>query len=136
MPYPTPSILITDDDRGFREALREVFEPKGFHIRQAGDGRQALEIVYREPIHLVILDMHMPHLTGLETIQHVKRFKSMLPCILITSDIDEAVIRQPERIEAYCVLSKPVSGRQVMQSVCDALRSTYNWASGDSTTPL
>ncbi|HEX4148772.1 MAG TPA: response regulator, partial [Pirellulales bacterium] len=57
------SILITDDDPSFRETLRSVFEPRGFRTLLAGDGEEALRIVERDEIHLVLLDMHMPRLT-------------------------------------------------------------------------
>ena len=44
----TPSLLITDDDPGFRETLRVIFEPKGFRTLLAGDGDEALKIVHNE----------------------------------------------------------------------------------------
>ena len=68
----TPSLLITDDDPGFRETLRVIFEPKGFRTLLAGDGDEALKIVHNETVHVVLLDMHMPKLTGLETLRHVE----------------------------------------------------------------
>jgi CheY-like chemotaxis protein len=64
-----PSILITDDDRGFRETLRGVFEPEGFQTLLAEDGAQAIDIVRSFDVHLLLLDMHMPRLTGLETLR-------------------------------------------------------------------
>ena len=65
----TPSLLITDDDPGFRETLRVVFEPRGFRTLLAGDGEEALQIVHQEQVHVVLLDVHMPKLTGLETLR-------------------------------------------------------------------
>ena len=59
-----PSILITDDDQDFRETLAEVLEPRGFRTLLAGDGPQALEIVRKEQVHVLVLDMHLPKLTG------------------------------------------------------------------------
>ena len=63
------SVLITDDDRGCREALREIMEPEGFQTRLASSGEEALDIVRDEPIHLAFLDMNMPTLSGLETLE-------------------------------------------------------------------
>ena len=124
----TPSILITDDDSGFRETLRGVFEPHGFRTHLAGDGEEALKIVHREPVHLVLLDMHMPKLSGLETIRRVKEFKAILPCILISADADERLVIEARSARAYTVLSKPVSHRTVIQIVRQALIRTYNWS--------
>ena len=64
----SPSLLITDDDSDFRETLQVVFEPQGFRTLLAGDGEEALHIVRHEEVHLLLLDMHMPKLTGLETL--------------------------------------------------------------------
>ena len=67
------SILIADDDRGNRETLAEVLRNKGFDTVTATDGEQAVEIVQVQMIHLVLFDMHMPRLTGLETWQLVRQ---------------------------------------------------------------
>ena len=64
----TPSLLITDDDRDVRETLRDVFQSRGFLTQTAGDGEEALRIVRNQEIHLVLIDMHMPRLTGIEAI--------------------------------------------------------------------
>src|SRR5262245_40960139 len=79
------SILITDDDKGCREALRDIVEPEGFRTFLASCGEEAVDIVQQEPVHLALLDMHMPRLTGLETLQLVRQINLVLPCILITA---------------------------------------------------
>ncbi len=121
-----PSILITDDDQGFRETVRELLEPQGFRTLLAADGEEALEIVRFEPVHLLVLDMHMPKLTGVETIREVKRIRALLPCILVSAALDDEIVRQVQD-QAFSVLHKPVSGRKIMQTVRNALRWTYNW---------
>ena len=123
-----PSLLITDDDHDFRETLRAVFEPR-FRTLLAGDGQEALEIVRREEVHLLLLDMHMPRLTGLETLRQVKQLKSRLPCILLSGALDEALVRQAELAEAFSVLAKPISRQQLTSTVDAAMRRIYNWQS-------
>jgi len=123
----SPSLLITDDDIEFRQTLRSVFEPQGFQTYLAGDGEEALQIVRDREVHLVLLDMHMPKLTGLETIRLVRQFKSLLPCILMSADLDEFIIQQAEREHVFSVLPKPVTFRQITGAVRRALQQTYNW---------
>jgi CheY-like chemotaxis protein len=123
----TPSLLITDDDPGFRETLRVVFEPRGFRTLLAGDGEEALGIVHRETVHIVLLDMHMPRLTGLETLRLLKEFRAMLPCILISAQLDDLLIEQARLAHADSVLAKTVSIRQITNTVFQALRRTYAW---------
>ena len=123
----TPSLLITDDDPGFRETLRVVFEPTGFRTLLAGDGEEALQIVHREKVHLVLLDVHMPKLTGLETLRLLKEFRAMLPCILLSAQLDDSTIEQARLAHAYSVLSKTVTIRQITNTVFQALQRTYAW---------
>ena len=122
-----PSLLITDDDRDFRETLGSVFEPRGFRTLLASDGEQALEIVRHEEVHLLLLDMHMPRLTGLETVRQVKRFRATLPCILISAALDEQLVEEARRANVFRYLSKPVSTREVTQLVGEAMWLTYGW---------
>ncbi len=131
MYFPTPNILITDDDVGFRETLRGIFEPRGFHTLIAGNGEEALDVVEHEDVHLLLLDMHMPKLTGLETIRRVKRIRAELPCILMSAALDEFLIKEAELAQAFCVLSKPITGRALTDSVQRALRRAYNWMPSD-----
>lgn len=123
----TPSLLITDDDHGFRETLRVVFEPRGFRTLLAGDGEEALRIVHRETVHLVLLDMHMPRLTGIETLRLLKEFRAMLPCILLSAQLDDGIVEQARLAHADSVLSKGVTIRQITATVLEALQHTYAW---------
>ena len=122
-----PSLLITDDDRDFRETLRLAFEPQGFRTLVAGDGQEALEIVHREPVHLLLLDMHMPRLSGLETIRRVKQFAEELPCILLSADLDEQLAEEARRARAFSAIAKPVRYAEIRRVVNRALRSAYGW---------
>jgi len=107
--------------------LQGVFEPLGFRTLLAGDGEEALKIVGSEEVHLLLLDMHMPKLTGLETLLRVKQIKAILPCILMSADADEVLAEQARRAQAFSVLSKPVSRLNITNIVLMALRRTYNW---------
>lgn len=127
MTIQTPSLLITDDDAAFRETLQEVLEPQGLHTLQAEDGEQAVRIIRTEVVHLVLLDMHMPKLTGLETLRLVKQIKALLPCILLSADLDEVTIQQARRAQAFSVLRKPVTRQEITGVVFEALESTYDW---------
>jgi CheY-like chemotaxis protein len=119
------SILIADDDGRCREVLREIMEPEGFHTVQASCGEEALEIVRSGGIHLILLDMHMPTLTGLETLQLVRQINSLLPAILVTADATASLLRQACQAHAYSVIPKPVSKNVVLYTVVRALSCVY-----------
>src|SRR5262245_6452652 len=119
------SILITDDDQGCRESLRSIVEPEGYRTVLASSGEEALDIVQDEQIHLALLDMYMPTLTGLETIQLVRQINALLPCILVTADATQELIRQAFRVQAFSVIPKPVSKNVVLYTVVRALVRVY-----------
>jgi CheY-like chemotaxis protein len=123
----SPSLLITDDDSDFRETLQAALQPRGFRTLLAGDGEEALEIVRREEVHLLLLDMHMPKLTGLETLRLVRQFRAMLPCILLSAQWDDWLMEQARREQVFSMLSKPVTLGQLTGAVFQALERTYAW---------
>lgn len=130
MQIECPSLLITDDDADFRKTLQEVFEPEGYRTLLAENGEEALQIVCTQRVHLVLLDMHMPKLTGLETLRRVKQLRGLLPCILLSAHLDEATIEQARLAHAFSVLPKPITRRQITGVVREALELTYNWRFG------
>jgi DNA-binding NtrC family response regulator len=119
------SILITDDDRGVRSALREIVESKGFFSFEATCGEEAIEIVQSEPIHLALLDMHMPGLTGLETLELVRQLNAVLPAILITADVTIDLMRRAFQAHVFSVIPKPPSKNVVLTTVVRALARAY-----------
>ncbi|WP_020472488.1 response regulator [Zavarzinella formosa] len=119
------SILITDDDRGVREALQEIVENQGFRPVLAADGDEALAIVQSEPIHLALLDLQMPKLSGLETLQLVRQINALLPAILITADATLEVMRRAFEAHFFSVVPKPVNANVVKNTVVRALIRVY-----------
>ncbi|RMG00359.1 MAG: response regulator [Planctomycetota bacterium] len=126
MKLAQPRLLITDDDANLRETLKTLLEERGYATVAAEDGEQAINIVRHETIHIVLLDMHMPRLTGLETLQEVKRLKALLPCILMSAELDDQIIERAKQI-AFDILAKPFSFRQVETTLQRALQACYHW---------
>jgi CheY-like chemotaxis protein len=122
-----PSILITDDDPHFRETLSGVLAPCGFRTLLAGDGEEALHIVYTRQVHLLVVDMHMPKLTGLETMRRVKQVNAVIPCILMSARLDEGLVEEARQANAFSVLPKPISRLEIMRVVRGAMRTAYGW---------
>lgn len=118
-------ILITDDDDNSRAALRDIVEPEGFDTVLASCGEEAVDIVSGLEVHLVLMDMHMPTLTGLETIQLVRQINALLPAILVTGDANENVIRQAQQAHVYSVIPKPVNKNMVLYTIVRALTRFY-----------
>ena len=130
-----PSLLITDDDGAFRETLCSVFAPRGYRTWTARDGDEALAILHQQPIHVLLTDLHMPRLNGLETIRRIRQRRLILPCILLSAGLDGAIIQQARDLETFSVLPKPVRFSEVTHAVRQALRETYGWSGSEEARP-
>jgi CheY-like chemotaxis protein len=119
------SILIADDDAGCRETLRDVVEPEGFHTLLATSGEEAVDIVRGKAVHLVLLDMHMATLTGLEALQLLRQFNAHLPAILVTADASESLLRQAVQAHVYSVVPKPINKNVLLYTILRALARFY-----------
>ncbi len=124
-PGRTFNILITDDDRGSREALAGLLADRGFPTLQASSGEEAIEIVRVEIIHLAFFDMHMPRMTGLEALQQARLLNELLPAILVTADATRELIRKALLAQVYSVIPKPVNKNIVLHTLDRALQQVY-----------
>ncbi|MBL8818579.1 MAG: response regulator [Planctomyces sp.] len=119
-------LLIADDNRAFREVLREALEiAPSLEFFEAESGEEAVEVVQRQRIDIVLLDMHMHVMTGLETLRVLKRMDAIRPCILITSDTSDALRRDAADADAFSVLRKPVPRHELVCIVSTALVTAY-----------
>jgi CheY-like chemotaxis protein len=115
-------ILIADDDRELRAGVIDLLRGMPVQIVEAETGVDALRIVRVGPLHLALLDMHMPGHTGLEILATIKRETLRVPCIFISGDATEGV-RQMALAEGACaVLRKPLEPRILRAEVERALR--------------
>ena len=91
-PVAGSTLVVADDDRLTREALTTVLEGHGFRVEAVGDGQAALERVGRGGVDLVLLDIVMPRLSGLEACRLLKGMTSegFLPVVLVTVKTDSA----------------------------------------------
>ncbi len=120
------SVLIADDDRGTREALGEVLENQGFRTLLATDGGQAVELVQVDMVHLILVDMQMPRLTGLEAFTVIRQtLDRVLPAVLMTADATNDLIRRAFQAQMFSVIPKPVNVNIVLDTLSRALAKAY-----------
>ncbi|MEZ6129898.1 MAG: response regulator [Planctomycetaceae bacterium] len=128
---PEPSqpydLLIADDNRAFRETLREFLEPRTLlRVHEVESGEAAVEYSLEYHVDIVLLDMHMHVMTGLEALRVLKDLNALRPCILITSDATEELRRDAAEANAWSVLSKPVQRAELCTTIIDALLDAYD----------
>ena len=88
MPDHSPTILLVDDEDAVRTVLTFPLEKDGYVVVQAGDGEEALRRFAEQPIDLVVLDLMLPRLDGLEVCKRL-RATSTVPIIMLTARDDE-----------------------------------------------
>lgn len=114
-------ILIVDDEEVARLTLAEILRLEGYEIKSVGSGEAALELLRCEPFDILILDLKMGGMSGMDLLQAVGELLPNLSVIVLTAygTIDSAI--QAIRYRVYDYLLKPVSPEQVLESIENAL---------------
>ncbi|KNF07602.1 sensory transduction protein RegX3 [Gottschalkia purinilytica] len=118
------NILIVDDEIKIVELLEAFLKIEGYSIYRAYDGKEALEIFEKEEIHLVILDLMLPRISGEEVCKKI-RAKSDVPIIMLTAKVDEENKIEGLGIGADDYVTKPFSIRELVSRVAVIMRRCY-----------
>lgn len=114
-------ILICDDDADIRGALRLYLSPEGYQIFEAANGQEALEIIQKEQIHLVLMDIMMPQLDGIAATAQL-RLQSNVPVIMLTAKSEDSDKVLGLNVGADDYITKPFSPVEVQARVRSHLR--------------
>lgn len=121
------SLLITDDDESCRDSLKDIFEPKGYITYLASCGREAVKIARTVDVDLLILDVHLPDYSGLETFKIIKKeIRFGIPCIFISGEITKELQIDLISANAYTLISKPINVNILKDSV-EQVIAKYYW---------
>ncbi len=102
-----PSILIVDDDDIMRETLSEVLKKNGYEVYTDGSGSAALLTIKKHIIDLILLDMRLPDLDGLEVLKRIKEFDTDILVIIMTAYSDVQTAVSAMKLGAYHYINKP-----------------------------
>jgi len=125
-----PRILVTDDDRAIRRAVEDVFRGHGLHVETASDGDEAISMLHHGDVHVLVIDVHMPRVSGLEVMRHMRSQNMMMPCILMSAALTDLIQQEAEAMRAYRVLAKPLRVSTLRETVIQGLREVYGWKVG------
>jgi two-component system, response regulator, stage 0 sporulation protein F len=101
------SILIVDDEQSVREVLSEYFAEQGYAVETAGDGEEALAVVRRSTPDLVLLDVRMPGIDGVETLRRMRGIAPAVSVIMVTANEDVGLARETLKLGALDYVAKP-----------------------------
>ena len=117
-------ILIVEDDKEIRDGVEIYLKNQGYQVWKAANGKEGLEIVAREEIHLAILDIMMPVMDGLEMIRQIKENNNIchIPIIVLSAkaSLDDRIAGLEQGIDDY--ITKPFSATYLKTRVASLLR--------------
>jgi DNA-binding NtrC family response regulator len=101
-------VLVVDDNKEFSQNVKDILELKGYEVQTAIDGFKALDIVKQEVFNVVLMDIKMPVMNGVETFKKMKEIVPSTPVIMVTAFSVEELIRKSLRNGAFACLRKPL----------------------------
>jgi len=116
-------ILVVDDDRATRHLITEVLRGEGYAVAAAEDGEKALETLERDSFDLIVLDIWMPGMTGLELLARLRERPASPRVVVMTSDDTPETLLRAVREQAYQYVSKPVASETLLRVVRSALEA-------------
>jgi DNA-binding response OmpR family regulator len=108
------SVLIIEDDAALLRGLKDNFENEGYEVRTANNGRKGLEMLVRQPPHLVLLDIMLPGANGYEICREARCRKLQMPIIMLTARGQEEDIVKGLDLGADDYVTKPFSIRELL----------------------
>jgi len=117
-----PRILVVDDERPMRASICQCLQAEGYRVLEAADGAQGLDLIAKEKPSLVILDVMMPNLTGLEAAAELRRLGLTIPVLMLTTrqEVSQKVEGLNSGADDY--LGKPFDRRELLARVQALLR--------------
>ncbi|NLC02772.1 MAG: response regulator transcription factor [Tissierellia bacterium] len=118
------NILVVEDEKNILDVIKAYLEKEGYNVLTASDGERALELFNTMDIHLIILDLMIPKISG-EDVCKTIRNTSDVPIIMVTAKTDEEYKIQGLHIGADDYVTKPFSPRELVSRVKALLRRSY-----------
>lgn len=118
------SILVVDDSLSIREVVGEMLEKNQYNVYKANDGRHAMDMLDGREIHLILTDLHMPVMNGLELIKEVRKTKGYkhIPILFLTTETKKEKKQEAKNAGATGWLVKPFDGERLIKTLNRVLR--------------
>lgn len=108
------SILVVDDDPGMVDTLTDILEAVQYRVFTAASGRTAIAELGETPPDVVLMDIQMPGLNGVQTLRAIKDRSPGVPVIMMTAYTRDELVHEAERLSGRAVLRKPLDVAEVL----------------------
>lgn len=122
-----PRIMIVDDVTAIRQIVNKVFQDVGYQVTEAARGEEALDLAKIKRVHLVITDVEMPGMSGLELIKALRELKTYktIPILILARDASDENIKKAAALGASGFIEKPFTPERLLSVVNQVLVDTY-----------
>jgi DNA-binding NtrC family response regulator len=120
-------VLLVDDEVPLLRVFSCALETAGFRVEVARDGAEGLNRLMSEPFDVVVSDVCMPHVTGLELLEAIRRLRPDVPAVLMTARLDASAYERALELGSVRYLLKPFKLEQLANAVRSAVKLRESW---------
>ncbi len=115
-------VLFVDDEIDFLETLMKRMKKRGVDVAGVGSGEQALDYLNKQPVDVVVLDVRMPGIDGIQTLREIKRIDPLMEVIMLTGHASIEVAIEGMELGAFDYLMKPADIDELFYKIQDAFK--------------
>lgn len=108
-------VMIVEDDESVREMMDVALSQAGFQVSAVSNGASALDLLNRQRFQLVLLDVHMPRMSGLELLAAMGRLKRVPPVVMVSANTQSETVQKAVSLGCSGYLAKPFSPRDLVE---------------------
>ena len=116
------TVLLANEQEEWHRTVRGLLEPQGVQTVVARSGREALNLIEKQPIHVAVLDQQMPQLGGLQVIKLMREMHKAPPAILLANQLTNNLLHEALGMHVFTVLAKPVDFNLLLDSLARTLK--------------
>jgi len=120
------NVLISDAHWAWPQAVEEIFQPCGVNALVAQTPADAVRLVDSSKIHLALLDSGQADRAGIQTLRMIRKHDQLLPCILLTTQMDQHMLREALNLRVFSVVAKPVDIALLAEQIDRLFLKYYN----------
>ena len=118
-------VMLVDDEKDFLETLCKRLTKRKLDVTSANSGREAIAKIQEFPVDVVVLDVRMPGMNGIETLKEIKKIKPLVEVIMLTAHADVQVAIEGMELGAFDYLMKPMEIDDLLYKLQDAYRKKW-----------
>jgi len=118
-------VMLVDDEKDFLETLCKRLTKRKLDVTSATGGREAITKIESVPIDVVVLDVRMPDMDGIETLKRIKKIKPSVEVIMLTAHADLEVAMEGMELGAFDYLMKPIEIDELLYKLQDAYKKKW-----------